>query len=160
MNESFDDSLYELALQKNNSKKKIKSKKNKFINPKTDDKGFFTVQGDYYDKQLSDPSSLIIDTPSNYNIDLTSPDDQSCSNSTQIINMDNNHNQNNNKYNNKNNNIIKYENTENNIKNNKIKKTKNKIKKKNKIYELELKDIIIIILGTIIVVIFLDFILL
>uniref|UniRef100_A0A6C0DXG9 Uncharacterized protein n=1 Tax=viral metagenome TaxID=1070528 RepID=A0A6C0DXG9_9ZZZZ len=142
MNESCEnDSLYEIALKKNNKRRKTK----KFDNPKTDDKGFFTVQGDYYE---NNNASISIDSPSenmDYNIEFSSPDEQSCSVSTQIINADTD----NDKIN------IINDNKKHNIIYNPIKK---KVKK-NKIYELELKDIIIIILATIIVVIFLGFLL-
>lgn len=140
MNESCEnDSLYEIALKKNNKRKKTK----KFDNPKTDDKGFFTVQGDYYE---NNNASISIDSPSenmDYNIEFSSPDEQSCSVSTQIINADT-------------------DNDKINIINDNKKIIHTNVKKKvknNKIYELELKDIIIIILATIIVVIFLGFIL-
>ena len=144
MNNEFDDSLYDLAFNKNKIKK---HKKKKFDNPQTDDKGFFTVQGDYYE---DNNASISIDSPSenmDYNIEFSTPDEQSCSVSTQIINADTD--------NDKINNDIINDNKKHNIIHNPIKK---KIKK-NKIYELELKDIIIIILATIIVVIFLGFLL-
>jgi hypothetical protein len=140
MNESCEnDSLYEIALKKNNKRKKTK----KFDNPKTDDKGFFTVQGDYYE---DNNASISIDSPSenmDYNIEFSSPDEQSCSVSTQIINADTDNDK------------INIINDNKKIIHTNVKK---KVKK-NKIYELELKDIIIIILATIIVVIFLGFIL-
>jgi len=140
MNESCEnDSLYEIALKKNNKRKKTK----KFDNPKTDDKGFFTVQGDYYE---NNNASISIDSPSenmDYNIEFSSPDEQSCSVSTQIINADTDNDK------------INIINDNKKIIHTNVKK---KVKK-NKIYELELKDIIIIILATIIVVIFLGFLL-
>jgi hypothetical protein len=140
MNESCEDaSLYEIALKKNNKRKKTK----KFDNPKTDDKGFFTVQGDYYE---DNNVSISIDSPSenmDYNIEFSTPDEQSCSVSTQIINADTDNDK------------INIINDNKKIIHTNVKK---KVKK-NKIYELELKDIIIIILATIIVVIFLGFIL-
>jgi len=140
MNESCEnDSLYEIALKKNNKRKKTK----KFDNPKTDDKGFFTVQGDYYE---NNNASISIDSPSenmDYNIEFSSPDEQSCSVSTQKKNAETDNDK------------INIINDNKKIIHTNVKK---KVKK-NKIYELELKDIIIIILATIIVVIFLGFLL-
>ena len=144
MNNDFDDSLYDLAFNKNK-----KHKKKKFDNPQTDDKGFFTVQGDYYinDNNSSGgaSSSVKIESPSeDYEISFSTPEEQESSIiSTKITELNDNK-------------IIKE-----NIKEDTILKENNIIKKNffDKYFN-DYKEIIMILLIGILFIIFLDFILL